>query len=131
MNDYNSLLSDQEIAILREKKDWKTTMTIISMWAQVLFAFSLFIYLPNALTFIISSVIVAAKQFQMTVLMHDGAHGLMYKNRKLNDFASQWFCAFPVMAVYPNNIPNLGIRLKSTPTIRGVRPERHAAAGDL
>ena len=97
MNDYNSLLSDQEIAILREKKDWKTTMTIISMWAQVLFAFSLFIYLPNVLTFIISSVIVAAKQFQMTVLMHDGAHGLMYKNRKLNDFASQWFCAFPVM----------------------------------
>ena len=56
MNDYNSLLSDQEIAILREKKDWKTTMTIISMWAQVFFAFSLFIYLPNVLTFIISSV---------------------------------------------------------------------------
>ena len=40
MNDYNSLLSDQEIAILREKKDWKTTMTIISMWAQVFLAFS-------------------------------------------------------------------------------------------
>ena len=41
MKDYNSLLSDQEIAILREKKDWITTMTIFSMWAQVLFAFSL------------------------------------------------------------------------------------------
>ena len=33
----------------------------------------------------------------MTVLMHDGAHGLMYKNRKLNDLASQWLCAYPVM----------------------------------
>ena len=29
--------------------------------------------------------------------MHDGAHGLIFKDRKLNDFASQWFCAYPVM----------------------------------
>ena len=42
--------------------------------------------------------VIAAKQFQMVVFMHDGAHGLIFKNRKLNDLVSQWLCAFPVMS---------------------------------
>ena len=67
------------------------------MWAQVGMAFVLFIQYPNLLTFFISAVVIAAKQFQMVVFMHDGAHGLIFKNRKLNDWVSQWLCAFPVM----------------------------------
>ena len=67
------------------------------MWVQVGLAFALFIQYPNPLTFFISALVIAAKQFQMVVFMHDGAHGLIFKNRKLNDWASQWLCAFPVM----------------------------------
>lgn len=97
MGNYDSILSHDEIAQLKKKNSWITTWTLLSMWLQVSLAFIIFIIFPNPMTFIVSALIIGAKQFQMTVMMHDGAHGLMYENRKLNDLASQWLCAFPVM----------------------------------
>lgn len=91
------ILNPSEISELKEKKDFINIITLASMWAQVGMAFVLFIQYPNLLTFFISAVVIAAKQFQMVVFMHDGAHGLIFKNRKLNDWVSQWLCAFPVM----------------------------------
>jgi fatty acid desaturase len=94
---FEKILNPSEISELKEKKDFINIITLASMWAQVGMAFVLFIQYPNLLTFFISAVVIAAKQFQMVVFMHDGAHGLIFKNRKLNDWASQWLCAFPVM----------------------------------
>ena len=91
------ILNPSEIAELKEKKDLINIIALTSMWVQVILAFVLFIQYPNPFTFFISTFVVAAKQFQMAVFMHDGAHGLIFKDRKLNDWASQWLCAFPVM----------------------------------
>ena len=91
------ILNPSEMSELKEKKDFINIITLASMWVQVGLAFALFIQYPNPLTFFISALVIAAKQFQMVVFMHDGAHGLIFKNRKLNDWASQWLCAFPVM----------------------------------
>ncbi|MDB4042961.1 fatty acid desaturase family protein [Gammaproteobacteria bacterium] len=91
------LLSQEEITVLRNQKSWVSVLTILSIWLQIALAFVLFILFPNFLAFIFAAAIIGAKQFQLSVLMHDGAHGLIFKNRKLNDFASQWFCAYPVM----------------------------------
>ena len=93
----DKLLNDSEVSELKQKKDLINIFTLASMWAQVILAFVLFILFPNPLTFFISAIVIAAKQFQMVVFMHDGAHGLIFKNRKLNDIASQWLCAYPVM----------------------------------
>ena len=93
----DELLSEEEINTLRYKKSWVSVLIILSIWLQVALAFSLFIVYPNLITFIISALIIAAKQFEMVVLMHDGAHGLIFENRQTNDLVSQWFCAYPVM----------------------------------
>lgn len=95
---FDDLLDPAEISELREKKDFINIFALAFMWLQVVFAFVLFIFFPNPFTFFISMLVIAAKQFQMVVFMHDGAHGLIFKNRKLNDLASQWLCAFPVMS---------------------------------
>jgi len=60
------------------------------------FGISLFYLYPNLLTFLISIVIIGSRQFALAVLAHDGAHHLLFDNDKINDFASQWFCAYPV-----------------------------------
>ena len=82
----NKLLNDSEVNELKQKKDLINIFTLASMWAQVVLAFLLFILFPNPLTFFISAIVIAAKQFQMVVFMHDGAHGLIFKNRKLRKF---------------------------------------------
>ena len=92
-----NLLNPAELNELKQKKDLINVFTLFSMWSQVILAFILYILFPNLITFFISAIIIAAKQFQMVVFMHDGAHGLIFKNRKLNDLASQWLCAYPVM----------------------------------
>ena len=91
------ILNPSEIAELKEKKDFINIIALASMWMQVILAFVLFIQYPNPFTFFISTFVIAAKQFQMVVFMHDGAHGLIFKDRNLNDWASEWLCAFPVM----------------------------------
>ena len=76
------ILNSSEIAELKEKKDFKNIIALASMWMQVILAFVLFIQYPNLFTFFISTFVIAAKQFQMVVFMHDGAHGLIFKDRK-------------------------------------------------
>ncbi len=93
----DELLESSEILKLKEKKDFVNVFALISMWAQVALAFLFFVLFPNPFGFLISAMIIGAKQFQMVVFMHDGAHGLIFNNRKYNDWASQWLCAFPVM----------------------------------
>ena len=101
-----NLLNPAELKELKQKKDFINIFTLVSMWTQVILAFVLYILFPNLITFFISAIIIAAKQFQMVVFMHDGAHGLIFKNRKLNDLASQWLCAYPVMT---DTVPYLSL----------------------
>jgi fatty acid desaturase len=40
--------------------------------------------------------VIGGRQLGLAILMHDAAHGLLFKTRRLNEFAGQWLCAFPV-----------------------------------
>ena len=40
--------------------------------------------------------VIGSRQFALAVLAHDGAHNLLFSNSKINDFMSQWFCAYPI-----------------------------------
>ena len=93
----NNLLSAKEIASLRETKDWKNYLAILSIWSQIFLGFLIFATWPSIVTFLISSLIIGTRQFALVIMMHDGAHNLISKNKKINYFISQWLCAFPMM----------------------------------
>jgi fatty acid desaturase len=42
--------------------------------------------------------IIGSRQLGLAILMHDGAHGSLANNARLNMALSQWFCAYPVFA---------------------------------
>ncbi|VTS05627.1 fatty acid desaturase family protein [Tuwongella immobilis] len=46
----------------------------------------------------IAIVIVGACQHQLSGLAHEGVHHTLFKHRKLNDLASDWFCMFPLFS---------------------------------
>ena len=93
----NTLLSPEEIALLRQSKDWKNYLAILSIWTQIVLGFILYAIWPSVFTFLISALIIGTRQFALVILMHDGAHNLISKNKKVNDFISQWLCAYPMM----------------------------------
>jgi fatty acid desaturase len=45
---------------------------------------------------LVSMLIVAARQHALAILMHEGVHFTMARDRSLNEFLSNWFCAFPL-----------------------------------
>ena len=92
------LLSKEQLKEIREKKDWINVVSISLNWLQIIFSMALFFYFPNVLTFLLAVIIIGSRQFALAVLAHEGAHNLLFTNEKINDFASQWFCAFPIFS---------------------------------
>ena len=92
------LLSKEQLKEIREKKDWINLVSISVNWLQIIFTMALFFYFPNVLTFLLAVVVIGSRQFALAVLAHEGAHNLLFSNEKMNDFASQWFCAFPIFS---------------------------------
>jgi fatty acid desaturase len=45
---------------------------------------------------LLAVVLVGAGQHQLTGLAHEGSHHILFRNRWLNDLASDWFCMFPI-----------------------------------
>ena len=92
------LLSKEQLKIIRKKRGWINVVSISMNWLQILAAMALFFYFPNVLTFLLSVIVIGSRQFALAVLAHDGAHNLLFSNEKINDFVSQWFCAFPLFS---------------------------------
>lgn len=91
-------LRGNEIRALRGKSDLVGGLLVLHAWAVVFGAMVLFAWWPNPLTFLIAWMLIGARQLGLAILMHDAAHGLLFANRRLNDWAGEWLCASPVAA---------------------------------
>lgn len=57
------------------------------------------VWLKLSLTFLIL-LIIGARQYAILVLLHDGQHGLLSKNKKWNDVISRYFIAAPLLSFF-------------------------------
>ena len=93
-----ALLSAEQLELIRARSDWKGLALVAHAWFVIFAAMALFAWWPNPLTFLLAAAIIGARQLGLSILMHDGAHDLLLKNRKGNLRLSQWLCAFPTLA---------------------------------
>ena len=82
--------SPTEIAYLRTVSSWRSTISIVHCWGVILGAWIVASVWTNPLTVILAIMIVGARQLGLFVLTHDGAHGALYANRKVNDWVCEW-----------------------------------------
>jgi fatty acid desaturase len=47
---------------------------------------------------VVTILCVGAGQHRLATLTHEAAHYMLFKNRLLNEFVSEWFCMFPILA---------------------------------
>ena len=92
------LLAPGELAVLRERVEWKGIALIAHAWAVILGSIALVAIFPNPLTYIVAVVLIGSRQLGLAILMHDGAHGCFSRNEARNMALSQRFCAYPVFA---------------------------------
>lgn len=73
-------------------------LLVAHCWAVIIAAAALFIVWPNPLTYVLAVMIIGARQLGLAILMHEGAHGLLSRNQKLNDFLGDALTGAPVGA---------------------------------
>jgi fatty acid desaturase len=52
----------------------------------------------NVPVYLLAIVMIGALQHQLTGLAHEGAHHILFRNRHLNELASDWLCMFPLFS---------------------------------
>ena len=93
---WREALSREDIRDLLELRDWKSWTSIAVNWGLVAAAFALVARWPNPLTVVAALCVIGARQLGLAILMHDAAHRALFRGRRLNDWAGNWLCAFPV-----------------------------------
>jgi fatty acid desaturase len=90
------LLTAEQVQALRGKSDLVGALLVLHAWALIFASLALFAWWPNPLTFVLAAMVIGARQLGLAILMHDAAHGLLFANRRLNEWVGSWLCAAPV-----------------------------------
>jgi fatty acid desaturase len=85
-----SVFTPEELLMLKRKSNWRGAWMIVHAWGVIFLAMAMFVKWPNPLTFIAAAAIIGARQLGLAVISHDAAHGLLFGNMRLNDFAGTW-----------------------------------------
>lgn len=91
----SDILTPDQVRAVQQRSTFKGIALIVHAWALIFGSMALFAWWPNPATFVLAVAIVAGRQLGLSILMHEGAHGLIARNPKLNMWLSQWLCAYP------------------------------------
>ena len=92
----STYLSAKQVGVLRRKSDLGGGLLVLHAWGLIAASMALFAWWPNPFTFLLGVMLIGSRQLGLAILMHDAAHGLLFADRRLNDWIGSWLCAFPV-----------------------------------
>ena len=81
----NEVLSETEVDYLKEKSDFKGIALLFHAWFIIGLSVLVYSLFPNIFTFLAAVLVIAGRQLGLAILMHEGAHGLITNNTKLNN----------------------------------------------
>lgn len=85
----------QELLQVSSLRGW---LSIAVNWGVIAAAFAMVAAWPNPLTVVAALFVIGARQLGCAVLMHEASHRTLLADRRWNDRAGSWLCAYPVWA---------------------------------
>lgn len=85
-------------AELSRLSPWRSSAAIAFDWLAIFALAAAGFFSDLLIVKILAVVLIAGRQHGLLLLMHEGAHVRLAKNRALNDWISDLFCAFPFLA---------------------------------
>ncbi len=73
-----------------------TLAAIAGDWTLIVAAIAMSTHFPSVFTFVVAQLLIASRQHALFLVMHEGTHFLICKNRQWNDHISNFFAAWPV-----------------------------------
>ena len=93
----SDILTSEEQHRLRQRSNLMGCWMLVHAWSVIAGAMALFALFPNVFTFIISVALIGSRQLGLSILMHEASHGMMFKNRSVNEHVGQWLAAAPLL----------------------------------
>jgi fatty acid desaturase len=92
------VLSREEIRELTRTSDWAGARAVIGTWLMIAALFAVVARWPHPVVIVLAVVMLGGRQLALAVMMHDAAHGSLFRTRFLNDVVADLLCARPVGA---------------------------------
>ncbi|HEY3830951.1 MAG TPA: fatty acid desaturase family protein [Acidimicrobiia bacterium] len=80
---------------LRRIPNLRNAVSVASVWVQIVGIAVVAVWLNNPLVWLLAILLMGRAHAQVAALMHEAAHRLLFRNRKLNDFVGRWILGFP------------------------------------
>ncbi len=90
------LLTRDEIRAFTRPSNLGGAIAVLGSWAMIAAAFALVIVVPHPATFVLAVIILGGRQLALAVMMHEAAHGTLFRTRWLNEKLTDVLCARPV-----------------------------------
>jgi fatty acid desaturase len=90
------LLSRDEIRTLTRSSNAVGALAVARTWAVIAASFAALAVWPQPLVFVVATIVLGGRQLALAVLMHEAAHGTLFRTRWLNERFADWVCARPV-----------------------------------
>lgn len=91
------IFTADELRGLSQRSDLIGAALVLHAWALIAGSMAMVAAFPNPLTFALAVVVIGGRQLGLAILMHDAAHGLLFRTRRWNEFVGQYLCAWPVV----------------------------------
>ena len=88
-------LNKEHLQALSQVNPGISTCHILLEWTAVVLAASLSQHFWNPLLYLVVVAFIGARQHAMLILMHDGTHYRLFRNRRLNDWITELLLAWP------------------------------------
>ena len=93
----NTWLSREEIRELMAPSDLRGLLSVVTTWGLIAFSFAVLLYVPiRPLAWLLAVTLLGGRQLALAILMHECAHGSLFRTRALNEHLGRWLIAAPV-----------------------------------
>lgn len=92
------VLGREEIRALTRSSDVAGACAVVGTWAMIAGTFVALARWPHPLVFVVAVVVLGGRQLALAVMMHEAAHGTLFRTRFLNEVVADVVCARPVGA---------------------------------
>ena len=88
---HEDFFSPDEWRRLSARSRWRGLWLVAHCWGVIGLAMAMGVLWP--LTIPLAVLVIGTRQLGLFILMHDGAHGLLHPNRRVNDWVAHWLCS--------------------------------------
>jgi len=88
-------LTKDELRKLSALSQWRSVLQIAAEWSLIIGAIWVCQLFWNPILYAATVMFIGARQHALLILMHDGAHRRLFRNRRVNDWAAELLLAWP------------------------------------